>query len=254
MAAAGDSRRHPQRRDHPRPRRLADDAAHGRRPALLQHRPRHRRGPRSDHGRGRLEHRPERWRAGAPDARRRLVDRRRGAPRGRDPRPEAGVARRPHRPARPRVRRGRRGRPARGAAAPLPRLLLELGPDHRQRRRRHRLVRRGHHHRPAHRQQGVATRRRPRLRRADGRARVDVPHDSPRERVRGGDVGGRPRRRPRVVGVQRQHQHVGPPHRRRGAGHRLPAPVDPHQRLLRRPPARRQPVRGEPRRRRLAHR
>ena len=54
-----------------------------------------------------------------------------------------------------------------------------------------------------------------------------------------------PHRGPRVVGVQRQHEHVGVAERRRGTGLRLPSHLDADQRLLRRLPPRRQPVRRE---------
>ena len=48
------------------------------------------------------------------------------------------------------------------------------------------------------------------------------------------------------MGVHRQHRRLDPDDRRHRAGHRLPAGGDPHERLLRRAPAGRQPVRGEP--------
>ena len=87
---------------------------------------------------------------------------------------------------------------------------------------------------------GVRGRVRPRVRRAHRRAAVDLPYHPPARRVRQRDVG------ERLVALQREHRGVGPDVRRPGARLRVPARRDPHQRPLRRPSARRQPVRGEP--------
>ena len=79
-------------------------------------------------------------------------------------------------------------------------------------------------------------------RRADRRDPVDVPH---------GAAGGRLRRRhvaERLVALLGQHQRLVDHERRRGARLRLPADRHGHQRLLRRAPPGRQPLRREPRR------
>ena len=83
-----------------------------------------------------------------------------------------------------------------------------------------------------------------RVRRADRQAALDVQHDSAARRVRQRHVG------ERFVGGQRQHRRVDADHRRRGARPGLPAGRDADLRLLRRPSARQQPVRREPRLRR----
>ena len=83
-----------------------------------------------------------------------------------------------------------------------------------------------------------------RVRRAHRQAAVDVQHDSAPGRVRQRHVG------KGIVGRQRQHRRVDADHRRRGARPRLPAGRDALVRFLRRPPARQQPVRREPRLRR----
>ena len=58
---------------------------------------------------------------------------------------------------------------------------------------------------------------RPRIRRQDRQAAVDLPHDSAAGRVRQRDVG------ERVVGLHRQHRRLGPDLDRRGARPRVPA-------------------------------
>ena len=83
---------------------------------------------------------------------------------------------------------------------------------------------------------------RARLRRPDRRAALDLPHHPAAGGVRERHVGGR------LLGIHRQHRRLDPDDRRHRAGHRLPAGRDSHQRLLRRAPAGRQPVRREPRR------
>ena len=85
---------------------------------------------------------------------------------------------------------------------------------------------------------------RPRLRRADRQAPVDLPHHSAAGRVRQRHVG------ERLVVVHRQHRRVGPDLGRRGARPGVPAGRTADRRLLRRPSARQRPVRREPRRRR----
>ena len=215
---------------------------HGRQPSQ---RGRHRRG----HRRAPVDVPPRRGRArravraAALGPRRRLLDRRR--------RRRADLFRHHRLPARgagcedrlagPRLRRRRRRR-LEAEQRPGP------GPDHeraglerrsgRGRRHRHRGRReplRQNAAQPPQRQ-GL----RARLRRPHGRAPLDLPHHPAAGRVRERDVGGR------LVGVHRQHRRVDPDDRRHRAGHRLPAGRDPHQRLLRRAPARRQPVLREP--------
>ena len=83
-----------------------------------------------------------------------------------------------------------------------------------------------------------------RVRRAHRQAALDVQHDSAARRVRQRHVG------ERLVGRQRQHRRLDADHRRRGARPRLSAGRDADVGLLRRPSARQQPVRREPRLRR----
>ena len=114
-------------------------------------------------------------------------------------------------------------------------------PRHRQGRRHRRVVvprRRDRQHAQQH--QGP----RARVRRAHRQAALDVQHDSAAGRVRQRHVG------ERVVGRQRQRRRVDADHRRRRARPRVPAGRDADVGLLRRPSARQQPVRREPRLRR----
>ena len=106
-----------------------------------------------------------------------------------------------------------------------------------RRRRRHRGGGGAARHRPRARVRG---RVRARVRRAHRRAAMDLPHHPPAGRVRQRHVG------ERLVALQREHRRMGPDVGRPGARLRVPARRDPHQRPLRRPSARRQPVRGEP--------
>ena len=102
-----------------------------------------------------------------------------------------------------------------------------------------------------HRRRGARSRRsaaldaqhqglRPRLRRGHRRPQVDLPHDSGRGRVRQRHVA------ERLVALHRKHRGVGADQRRPRARHRLFRDRDADQRLLRRPPARRQPLLGQP--------
>ena len=79
-------------------------------------------------------------------------------------------------------------------------------------------------------------------RRAHGRDQVDVPHRA---------AGRRPRRRHlagRLLALLGQYQRLGHAERGRRAGRGIPADRNAHQRLLRRPPSGRQPLRREHRR------
>ena len=76
------------------------------------------------------------------------------------------------------------------------------------------------------------------------RAALDVPHRAPPRRVR------RRHLARRLVGQQRQQRRLDADLGRPRAGPRLPAGRDADRRLLRRPPPGRQPLRGEPGRRR----
>ena len=75
-----------------------------------------------------------------------------------------------------------------------------------------------------------------RLRRADRAAAVDVPSDPTRGGARHRDLG------ERVVALHGRRKRLGADERRRRAGLRLPADQQRHQRHVRRPPARREPV------------
>ena len=97
-------------------------------------------------------------------------------------------------------------------------------------------MREGRNRRVARQHQGAG----PRLRRPHGQAALDLQHDSQAWRVRRQHLG------ERIVGHQRQRRRVDADQRRRGAGDRLPAGRNAVVRLLRRPPAGRQPVCGEP--------
>ena len=80
----------------------------------------------------------------------------------------------------------------------------------------------------------------PGLRRGDRPAEVDLPHHPGGGRVRQRHVA------ERLVALHGEHRSVGPDQRGPGAGHRLSPDGDADQRLLRRPPPRRQPLLGQP--------
>ena len=83
---------------------------------------------------------------------------------------------------------------------------------------------------------------RPRIRRADRQAPLDLSHHPAARRVRQRHVA------EGLVGLHRQHRQLGTDVRRRGAGPRLPRDRDADRRLLRRASAGRQPVRRQHRR------
>ena len=116
-----------------------------------------------------------------------------------------------------------------------------LDADRRQGRRHRRLVVQGRDDgQDPQQHQGS----RPRLRREERQAAVDVQHDSAPRRVRQRHVG------ERVVGDERQHRRVDADHGRRGGRAGVPAGRDADVGLLRRPSSGQQPVRREPRVRR----
>ena len=168
-------------------------------------------------------------RAGLPAHRRRLPV---GARRA------DGAARR-----RLRRRRRRRRHPGPAPTHPAARLPVDVGADSRRRRRRHRLGRLRRPPLPARR-----AGRRARLRRAHGGGAVGVPHHPPARRARERDVG------ERILGILGRDERLGHADRRPRARLRLPAAGHPDQRLLRRPPPRRQPLRREHRVPRRGHR
>ncbi len=149
------------------------------------------------------------------------------------------------RPAGRQLRRRRRDRRHPGASASdsAPRVPVDVGADRGRRRRGGRV---GGLRRTA--LPVGAARRRAGLRRAHRRGAVGVPHDPAAGRVRQRDVGGR------ILARHRRRQRLGPAERRPRAGLRLRPDRHPHQRLVRRPPAGRQPVRREHRLPRRAHR
>ena len=186
-----------------------------------------------------------------PLARRRLLERGRRQRRANLLGDQRGVPpgrRCAHRRTDPRLRRRRPrrsdgGHPARGARRDeLP------GPQPHRRRiaARHRARRRPHaDHRvglrdPPRGAAGLGEGRR----RADGRRQVGVPDRAPGRRFRRRHVA------ERVVALLRQRQHLAAAELRRGARHVLPADRHADQRLLRRPPPGRQPLRREHRGRR----
>ena len=226
------------------------DAPGGRRRALRHHEPGAGRGDRADDRRDALELRPRPLpgrpprRARLPDARARLLVRRRGIPaalrrradvaglRGREDR-QAGSGVRPERPGRPDAgtRPHHRHEPVRGQ------LCAARG-------RRHGRGRLRHHGGPG--PQGGAARTRARLRRPHRRDEVDLSHDSAGRRLRQRDLG------KRIVEVVGGSQRLVEHERRPGARLHLPAGRLPGHRLLRRASPRRQPVcqlAGLPRRR-----
>ena len=172
---------------------LQGDAAHGRRRALcgdvLRSGRRHRcRDRRAEVGlrHGGLAAQPAHEPRLQPPRRGLLDGRRAGADPHAD---EPGVPvghRRPHRRAGRRLRRGRQGRPDGGArtTGAAARLLGHLRAHDRRRHgdRRFLDLRRAD-------AQGDAARTRPRVRRAHGRAEVDLPHDSPGRRAGRRDLG-----------------------------------------------------------------
>ena len=220
-------------------------AAHGERRAVHRHRPGPDRGARSGDRRDALGARSAQLRAG-PLGRRRIhparpgvLDRRqRGTRAGRHHRRASHLAGRAHRAARRGVRGRRAGRPARRRAAHEPRRAARGRPAAAGGRRRggHRQLHLGPSGQPRD-----AARLGARLRRAQRPPAVDVLHGA--ARVRGGlrDVA------QRLGRVLRQRQRVGRHGLRPRARLRLPAHVDADERLLRRPAARGQPVRREPR-------
>ena len=108
----------------------------------------------------------------------------------------------------------------------------------RRAQRRHRRRGAPRRHRAA--QQGEREGLHPRLRRTHRQAPVDLPHDPGSGRVRQRHLA------ERLVVVHRAHRCLDAADGRRGTGHRLPAGRDSDRRLLRRPPARQQPVRRKP--------
>ena len=227
------------------------DADPGRRRALRPERARAAGGVRSGHRRDHLAAGAvRRHRSGGrrrQHAGRRLVDGRRGSPAAAGPGRVPVCARRADRPA-GRVVRPRRpgpGRPGLGASAGR-RVRLDGGTPRGRRRR----GRRRHHRRLGRRRDRPrgGPRGHPRFRRADRRVAVDVPRGSPGRRVRRRDLGRRLRRLLGRSGL------LVLPDRRRRAGIRLRAAVRTDRDGLRRPPARRQPLLGQPRRPRRRHR
>ena len=156
----------------------------------------------------------------------------------------------PLRPRR-RHRRADRGLRRRRPGRPDPRRRPQRARRGEPHRRRRRGRGRGHGGR-RRRQRRALARQRPReragLRRADRRAAVDLPRRAAARRVRCRHLG-----RGLAGGVGRPRG-VVLPERRPRAGHRLRPAHRPHRRLLRRPPARRQPVLEQPRRPRRGHR
>ena len=130
------------------------------------------------------------------------------------------------------------GRPIDLATGPIG---TNAAPDRGGRRgaRRGHLRRRGGAADPQQRQGARAGVRRPHR-----RAALDVPHRAPPRRVR------RRHLARRLLGQQRQQRRLDADLGRPRAGPRLPAGRDADRRLLRRAPPRRQPLRGEPGRRR----
>ena len=115
----------------------------------------------------------------------------------------------------------------------------------RQQRRRHR---RGAHARQRAAHERERQRLRPRVRRPHGQAPLDLPHHSAAGRVRERDLG------ERLVVLHRQRRQLGRHHDRRRAQPRLSRDRDGNRRLLRRTPARREPVYRQHRQPRPQHR
>ena len=175
--------------------RLRGHSPGGRRRALRHHQPRAGRGDRPGERQDDLELRPRPLprrpprRARLPVAGARVLVGRRRSPAALRGRADlAGLGRREDRPARPRLRPERPGRPDAGAR-PHHRHEPVRGQLGAARGRRHGGRRLGDHR--GHRPEGGAAGARPRLRRADRRDEVDLPHDPPARRVRPRDLGQR---------------------------------------------------------------
>ena len=196
-------------------------------------------GARRRHRRGTLGLRSEELRArqAGPEQllhpRPRVLDRRRaGTAVPRHDRQAARVARPGHRATRPRLRRRRRGR-----ALPEPGAREHRAAEHqprpaRDRGRRHHRRRLPHLRLPAPEQQPAGPRAR--LRRPHGGVQVAVPHHPPGGRGVCRHLG------ERLLEDGRQRERLGADDRRPGTRLCLPGHQHAHQRLLRRPPARRQ--------------
>ena len=189
--------------------------------------------------------------AAAVGPRARVLERRRG--RRSDPVRHAGLspdrAERADRRAGRLVRRARRRRseerqrPGDGSHHRRDRPAFDADGREERRDRRRRAQDRRQPEEPAQRE-GL----RPRVRRADGQASLDLPHDSAARRIRQRHLG------EGLVVVYREHRRVGADLRRRRARPGVSAGGDADRRLLRRPSSRQRPVWRKPRRRRSADR
>ena len=238
---AVEDRRGAARRIRHTPGRLRGHAADDRRGALRRHAVQPRR--RAERGDRRadlglrsqeLSGRPAAQRHRLRASRGRRVARRRPAPHLPQHPVPADLPRRGHRTTGRFVRRQRHRRSEPGARlghqqAPLHEYLAAgrlQGPRHpRQRRRRSA-------HLPSR-----SARRRARVRRAHGAPGLDVPHDPAAGRVGQRHLG------KRVLALHRPHERLGADDARRGARPAVPAGEHAEQRLLRRQPARREPLR-----------
>ena len=225
------------------PGRVPEHAADDRGRALREHALQPRRRARGGHRQGAVglrsevvRGRPAGQRPGLHPSRRRRVARPRRPAHLPEHPPPADLPRRQDRPAGDLVRHGRRDRSRRGAAlADRAQALLEhLAAG--------RLSRPGHprqrHRRSADVQERPAGRH-PRLRRPHRQAGVELPHHPAAGRVRPRNLAGR------GLEVHRPHQRLAALHPRRRARPGLPAGEHAEQRLLRRPPARPEPLRRD---------